>query len=133
VRPAFLAAVLGLLAMSTTDLHAENEPATTSSASDAQTQCVMMRTVNGWSRIDDQTLLLRSAGRRYKLHFDSPCKEANWAISARVDHEGVCLRPGDMMIFEIDSTPIDPRWHRGEHRGFEERCLIRSIERVPTP
>ena len=133
MRPQILVAVLGTLVVSATALHAESEPAKPSPSTDNDTQCVMLRTINGWSRIDDQTLLLRSAGRRYKVRFDTPCKEANWAISARVEHEGVCLRPGDMMVFEVDSTPVSPRWHRGEHRGFEERCLIRSIERVPSP
>ena len=79
----------------------------------------------------DLTLLLRSAGRRYKVHFFAPCQEANWAFAARVDHSGVCLRPGDVMIFEIDAGLMGPGIHRGPRRGFEERCAISSIERVP--
>ena len=98
---------------------------------DASTQCVMLRTISGWSRIDDRTLLLRSVGRRYRVQFDAPCYEANWAFGARVDHPGVCLSPGDTLIFEIDSSPIGPRSHRRGHRGFEERCIVRSIERLP--
>lgn len=97
---------------------------------DTSTQCVMLRTISGWSRIDDRTLLLRSAGRRYRVQFDAPCYEANWAFGARVDHPGICLRPGDTLIFDIDSSPVGPRWGHRDHRGFEERCFVKLIERV---
>ena len=133
MRFRFVAAALGALILPMTGLHAEGNTAGQPQAADKETQCVMLRTINGWSRIDDRTLLLRSTGRRYKVTFDTPCYEANWAFSARVDHEGVCLHPGDMMIFEIDAAPMAPSWHHRQRRGFEERCLIKSIERVPTP
>lgn len=133
MRTASLAAIIGSLLLSVTTLHAEGDTPKPTSEQDNETQCVMLRTINGWSRIDDRTLLLRSAGRKYKVHFDTPCYEANWAFAARVDHPGICLRPGDMMIFEIDASPMGPGIHHRQRRGFEERCLIRSIERVPTP
>ena len=98
---------------------------------DTSTQCVMVRTINGWSRIDDRTLLLRAVGRRYRVQFDTPCFEANWSFTARVDHPGLCLRPGDTLIFDVESSPLGPRSYRRGHRGFEERCLVRTIERLP--
>ena len=131
MRTSIPVAVLGALAMSAVALHAQTDIVKPAPATDNETQCVMLRTINGWSRIDDRTLMLRSVGRRYRVQFDAPCYEANWAFGARVDHPGLCLRPGDTLIFEIDSSPIGPRSHRRGHRGFEERCLVRTIERLP--
>jgi hypothetical protein len=120
-----------MLVMMATTLHAESDAAKPSASTDNDTQCVILRTISGWSRIDDRTLLLRSVGRRYRVQFDAPCYEANWAFGARVDHPGICLRPGDTLIFDIDSSPMAPRSHRRVHQGFEERCIVRSIERLP--
>lgn len=94
-------------------------------------RCVIVRTISGWSRIDDRTLLLRATGKKFKVTFHSPCYEANWAYAARVDHPGMCLRAGDVLIFDIDSNPMGPRSGDWGHRGFEERCMIKSIELVP--
>jgi len=103
-------------------------------ADDKQT-CVIARTISGWSRIDDRTVVMRAAARRYKVTFHHPCREANWAFGARTDHFGMCLRPGDALIFSVDGHPLGSRWphwgSRWPERGFEERCYIKTIEQLP--
>jgi hypothetical protein len=75
--------------------------------------------------------------RRYKVTFHHPCREANWAFGARTDHFGMCLRPGDALIFSVDGHPLGSRWphwgSRWPERGFEERCYIKTIEQLPPP
>ena len=101
--------------------------------------CIVARTIHGWSRIDNQTFLVRAAPQKnYRVTFWGQCREANWAYSARVENFGMCLRPGDVLIFDIDSPWPRPRWSNRwsgpfERRrsGFEERCVIKTIERIP--
>lgn len=94
-------------------------------------RCVIMQTLSGWSRVDDLTLILRGGGKKYKVDFYSPCRETNWAFAMRAENSSMCLRPGDTLIFEIDSNPMERRWRQSNHHGFEERCQIKSIELLP--
>ena len=111
---------------------ADDKPA---SPPDDKHACVIARTISGWSRLDDRTLVMRAGGRKYLVTFHHPCREANWAYGARTDHFGMCLRPGDALIFSVDSHPLGPRWphwgSRWPERGFEERCYIKTIEKLP--
>ena len=128
MRAFLVAAALAAASIQALPVFAEEKPP---QQPDDPHRCVIVRTISGWSRIDDRTLLLRAAGKKFKVSFYSPCYEANWAFAARVDHPGMCLREGDVLIFDISSSPMGPRWNDWGHHGFEERCLIRSIELVP--
>ena len=109
-------------------------PAPTTNADDAH-RCVVVRTISGWSRVDDRTLIMRtSPQKKYKVTFFSPCREANWAYSARVDNFGMCLRPGDILVFQVGAQSFGPRWSNPFNTprgGFEERCAVKSIELLP--
>ncbi len=84
--------------------------------------CVVVRTIHGWTSIDQQTISLRTSPQKsYKVTFYGPCREANWGFAARVENFGMCLRAGDVLIFKVGSP-----W--GRRGGFEERCVIKSIE-----
>ena len=113
---------------------AENAPANSNDTH----RCVIGRTIKGWSQIDDRTILLRAGGHKYKVTFYNACREAKWSYSARPDHVGMCLRPGDALVFSSGSYPLGRRWDPwgNQHRrdpldGFEERCTIKTIELMP--
>lgn len=113
---------------------AADAPAT---SNDTQ-RCIIARTIRGWSQIDDRTIILRAGGHKYKVTFHHACREAKWSFGARPDHFGMCLRPGDALIFSSGSHPLGRRWDPwGRHYrhdpfgGFEERCTIKTIELMP--
>jgi len=132
LRP-FVAACLlaGAFLACGTAIADDAEPAPQGEAS----SCVNARSIRGWSRIDDRTLVLRSASRKYRVSLVNICREADWAFAARVDHYGMCLRPGDALIFGHDGHPLGARWPhwgaRWPERGFEQRCYISAIELLP--
>ena len=90
-------------------------------------RCLVARSIDGWNRIDDRTLILTVSPRhRYKVTFVNPCRQANWAWAARVQGFGMCIRPGDTLIFNVGAF-------RSRHDGFEQSCFIHSIEELPPP
>jgi len=91
--------------------------------------CAFVRTINGWTAVDDQTAIIETSPRRkFKVTFATPCRELKWAHFARIDprpSSAVCLSAGDVLVFGRGAAFPTGRW---EH---EERCMIHTIEPLP--
>ncbi len=101
-----------------------------------ESPCLIARQITSWSQLDDQTVVVRSGSRKFKVTFVGSCRQAKWAEAARVDNFGLCLRPGDVMTFSMwDGHPIGPHWPhwgaRSSVNGFNERCLVNSVTLLP--
>ena len=83
--------------------------------------CAFVDRIYNFTEVDDRTAIVQtSPSQSYRVTFFNSCREMRWAISARVEaRPGICLSPGDKMIFG----------HRGF--GFEDRCIISSVEPLP--
>ena len=81
--------------------------------------CAFVDQIYNFKEIDDRTAIVQtSPSRSFKVTFLNSCREMRWAFSARVEaRPGICLRPGDKMIF-------------GD-RGFQNRCIVSSVEPLP--
>jgi hypothetical protein len=92
----------------------------------AQSQCIIIRSIDNWTDLDDRTVILEtSPTHHYRVTFAVPCREMSRAAFVRVaGSRSMCLRRGDVLVFG-DALPI-----RGQ-RWLSERCIIDSIERVP--
>lgn len=84
-----------------------------------RSSCAFVRQIDNFKEVDDYTAILEtSPSRRYKVTFVNRCRELKWAHFARIDaRPGICLSAGDKIIV-------------GRH-GFQDRCVIRSIEALP--
>lgn len=106
-------------------LAAAEEPANTAT-------CAQVSAIDGWGVIDDKTALLVTpgGGRRYKVTFVGTCrdmKHANFAEIERRKSSGICLAPGDAIVFRRSH----PNIRREEPAMEERRCTIKSIEAMP--
>jgi hypothetical protein len=82
-----------------------------------RSSCAFVSQIDSFKEIDDHTAIIQtSPNRRFKVTFFNSCRELRRAIFARVDG-GICLRKGDWIIVG--------------RRGFEERCMIESVEALP--
>lgn len=127
--------VLMLVAATASGALAAGEPPPAKPAANENT-CLFARQISSWSQLDDNTVVLRSGSRKFKVTFVGPCRQAKWAYAAHVDHFSLCVRPGDVMIFSsTDEYPISSHWpHWGARRpvnGFEQRCMIDSVSLLP--
>jgi hypothetical protein len=81
--------------------------------------CVFVDQIDSFQYIDEKSAILEtSPSKRFKVTFLGKCRELRWAVFARVEaRPGICLTKGDKLVV-------------GRH-GFEERCVITSIEALP--
>lgn len=83
-----------------------------------KSSCAFVRQIDSFKEVDDHTAIIEtSPNKRFKVTFFNSCRELRRAIFARVDSGGVCLRKGDWIIVG--------------RQGFEERCIIETIEALP--
>ena len=134
---AVMTAVLGWLVAAGAGSASEPAPPAAQTPPPANgTPCLFARQISGWSQLDDQTVVLRSGSRKFKVTFVGPCRQAKWAYAARVDNFGVCVRPGDVMIFSSPfGHPVGEHWpHWGQRwpaNGFDQRCMVQSVSQLP--
>ena len=84
-----------------------------------RSSCAFVSQIDNFKEIDDYSAIIStSPNRRYKVTFFNRCREMRWAIFARVEaRPGICLSKGDAIIVG--------------RNGFQDRCLIDSIEALP--
>lgn len=89
--------------------------------------CAFVRSIDSWKPIDGlHAYIYTSPRRKFKVTFVAPCRELKWAIFARLEtRPGVCLSPGDTLVFGRGTLFPANRWE------FEERCMISAIEPIP--
>jgi len=92
--------------------------------------CAQVRSIDQWGVIDDKTAIIWTTGnRRFKVTFTTSCrdmKHANFAEIARKASSGLCLSPGDDIVFGRKH----PRMRNDEPQE-EQRCMIKTIEPMP--
>lgn len=99
-----------------------NDPVTPST-------CAVVRTIDSWTDVDESTVILEtSPRRRYKVTFIAACpdvKRGGVALIQRSPSAGVCLSPGDSIIFARKSPPGPQNF------DYDERCIIKTIAALP--
>lgn len=118
-----VAAVCAVLAMNAGAALAADEPAKPSA-------CAQVRSIDQWAVIDDRTAMIWTAGnRRFKVTFTTSCrdmKHAHFAEIARKASSGLCLSPGDDIVFGRKHPKM-----RNDEPQEEQRCMIKTIEPMP--
>jgi hypothetical protein len=102
---------------------AADEPAKPSS-------CAQVRSIDQWDVIDDRTAIIWTTGnRRFKVTFTTSCrdmKHAHFAEISRRASSGLCLSPGDDIVFGRKHPKM-----RNDTPQEEQRCMVKSIEPMP--
>jgi hypothetical protein len=82
--------------------------------------CALVRSIDNYKPIDDRTVIIEtSPNKKYLVKFANSCREMKWASFARIESRpGICLSPGDIIVF-------------GDDRRFADRCWISSVTRLP--
>jgi hypothetical protein len=94
-------------------------PARAGDAPARKNSCAFAGQIYNFKEIDDHSAIIQtSPSRRYKVTFFNSCREMKWALFARVQSRGTCLRMGDKIVV-------------GRH-GFKDHCVVRSVEALPT-
>jgi hypothetical protein len=92
--------------------------------------CAQVRSIDQWGVIDDRTAIIWTAGnRRFKVTFTTSCrdmKHAHFAQIARKASSGLCLSPGDDIVFGRKHPKM-----RNDEPQEEQRCMIKTIEPMP--
>jgi hypothetical protein len=92
--------------------------------------CAQVRSIDQWSVIDNRTAIIWTTGnRRFKVTFTTSCsdmKDANFAEIARRASSGLCLSPGDDIVFGRKHPKM-----RNDTPQEEQRCMIKTIEPMP--
>jgi len=88
--------------------------------------CAVINSIDDW-KIVDRTTIIVSTGptHNYKVTFLGTCPHLKWSILARVDTKpstGMCLSAGDTIVFGRGGAP--------RHFEEEERCVVKSVERM---
>ena len=115
---AALLSVTGLVPLAAADDVPPRGPQTNS----GPRPCAFVREINGFSMVDDRTVLITTSPRRqFKVTFINVCRDLKWANSLALDSfpGGSCLNPGDAMIVA--------------HGGIPDRCIVQKVEAVPPP
>jgi hypothetical protein len=92
--------------------------------------CAQVRSIDQWAVIDDRTAIIWTAdNRRFKVTFTTSCrdmKHAHFAEIARKASSGLCLSPGDDIVFGRKHPKM-----RNDEPQEEQRCMIKTIEPMP--
>lgn len=95
----------------------------------APSSCAIVQTVDSWQDVDESSVILEtSPHRRYKVTFTAPCPDVKRAVLAliqRAPSAGMCLAPGDAIVFARRS-PAGPK-----NFDYDERCVIKTITAQP--
>lgn len=92
--------------------------------------CATVRSIDQWGVIDDKTAIIWTSGnRRFKVTFTTSCrdmKHAHFAEISRKASSGLCLSPGDDIVFGRKHPKM-----RNDEPQEEQRCMIKTIEPMP--
>jgi hypothetical protein len=90
--------------------------------------CAMVKSIDSWKDIDVSTvILITSPSRRYRVTFTAPCPDVKRGILALIQRSpgaGVCLSPGDSIVFARQS-PVSR-----QNFDYDERCVIKTISAI---
>ena len=110
-------------------------PATALAADEAPkpSNCAFASTVDRfdrWAVVDDRTIVIEiSPGRQFKVTFTSTCRDAKYANFLRIERRvssGLCISPGDIIVFS--RMP-----HPSGNPGSEDTCMIKKVEGLSSP
>lgn len=95
-----------------------------------QSSCVQARSIHQWDVIDDRTAYIyTSPTRKFKVTFVGTCRDMKYAHFAEIERRassGICLAPGDEIVF----SRRHPRL-RSDEPYEAQHCMIKSVEAVP--
>ena len=95
----------------------------------APSSCAIVQSIDSWKDVDESNVIVEtSPRRRYKVEFSAPCPDAKRAMMAliqRAPSAGMCLSPGDAIIFARRS-PAGP-----QNFDYDESCVIKTITAQP--
>jgi len=91
--------------------------------------CVIVNSIDDWRILDDSAIVVSTGpSKEYKVTFAGTCRHMKWSVLARIEARpstALCLSSGDTIVFGRGGTP--------RHFEEEERCMIKSVERLETP
>lgn len=103
-------------------LAAAEKPATAAAlvVSDTPNKCAFVRSINGWSYVDDKTIVVETnPSNRFKVSFTIRCHDLDTALGIAIDGRGSsCLRSGDAIVPSRSGI------------GFHQRCTVAKVEHL---
>jgi hypothetical protein len=89
--------------------------------------CVWTRRINGWSPVDNRSMIVTQGTKKYLVTFSGSCPQNRHETAIRIlRNHGSCLGSGDMVDF---TNPFGYR-HGG---NMYAPCMIQKVEIYPGP
>jgi hypothetical protein len=101
-------------------------PVAADDAAKSASSCAVTKSIDNWQPVDKTSVIVSTGpSHDYKVTFMGSCLHMRWSVLARVDarvSSGMCLSAGDTIVFGRGGVP-------GRFEA-EERCVVKSVERV---